>query len=311
MNRAWMRQKLQSYRDLLEEFIRLKTPWGTSQGKALVAELHRQEPTVKEILKRLDPGLADFVLDAFGGEHASPSGVLTCVHKGLGILDDQEEWAVRLLPDAPVLPADQFHPWVWDSARTLWETGHYRQAVHTAASAITAKTQAKLNRRELADKKLLQEAFTSAPRPGVARLVVDTAGLSGESASGMQAAVNNFAAGCYQGIRNPAAHEHDVDWDEQPALEYLAALSVLARWIDKARVEIPSRSVSPQRRQVPQPGMPPLMRRPSRPDPAAGTRPRSGRRATDQTRSYPPGASGSHPAGPASPTCSSSGPGGR
>ncbi len=269
MNRAWMRQKLQSYRDLLEEFIRLKTPWGTSQGKALVAELHRQEPTVKEILKRLDPGLADFVLDAFGGEHASPSGVLTCVHKGLGILDDQEEWAVRLLPDAPVLPADQFHPWVWDSARTLWETGHYRQAVHTAASAINAKTQAKLNRRELADKK------------------------------------------CYQGIRNPAAHEHDVDWDEQTALEYLAALSVLARWIDKARVEIPSRSVSPQRRQVPQPGMPPLMRRPSRPDPAAGTRPRSGRRATDQTRSYPPGASGSHPAGPASPTCSSSGPGGR
>src|SRR5260370_30360104 len=153
-----MRQKLESYRDLLDQFIRLNTPWTTPQGKALVAELHRQEPTVKEVLKRLDPELADFVLDAFGGKNASPSGVLTCVQKGLGILDDQEEWAVRLLPDPPVLPADQFHPWVSDSARTLWETGHYRQPVHTAANAITAKTQAKLNRRDLADKKLMHEA---------------------------------------------------------------------------------------------------------------------------------------------------------
>jgi hypothetical protein len=42
----------------------------------------------------------------------------------------------------------------------------------------------------------------------------------------------------YQGIRNPAAHEHEVDWDEQPVLEYLAALRVPARWIDKASVEI-------------------------------------------------------------------------
>ncbi len=238
MDRAWMRQKLESYRDVLDEFIRLGIPWGTPQGNALVAELHRQEPTVKQVLKRLDPELADFVLEKWAGEHASPSGVRTCVQQGLGILDDQEEWAVKLLPDAPVLPADQFHPWVWDSARTLWETGHYRQAVHTAANAITAKTQAKLNRRDLSDKKLMQEAFTSAPHPGVRRLVVDTGGLSGESASGMQAAVNNFAAGCYQGIRNPAAHEHEVDWDEQMALEYLAALSVLARWIDKARVEL-------------------------------------------------------------------------
>jgi hypothetical protein len=240
MDRAWMREKLVSYRELVQQFIDAGFPWATQQGRPLVDELHRQEPTVKEILKRLDPGIADFNLDAWGGKNASPSGVMTSIQKGLGILDDQEEWAVRLLPDAPVLQADRFHPWVWDSARTLWETSHYRQAVHAAANAINAKTQAKLNRRDISDKKLMQEALTSAPRPGVARLVVDTGGLSGESASGLQAAVNNFAVGCYLGIRNPAAHEHEVDWNEQTALEYLAALSVLARWIDKARVEIPA-----------------------------------------------------------------------
>jgi hypothetical protein len=41
------------------------------------------------------------------------------------------------------------------------------------------------------------------------------------------------AAGCFAGIRNPASHEHGDDWSEQKALEYLAALSILARWIDE------------------------------------------------------------------------------
>jgi hypothetical protein len=97
---------------------------------------------------------------------------MTCIQKGLGILDYQDEWALKLLPDAPVLPTDRFHPWVWDSARTLWETGHYRQAVHAASNAINAKTQAKLNRREISDKKLMQEALTSAPRRPV-RVVLE------------------------------------------------------------------------------------------------------------------------------------------
>jgi hypothetical protein len=30
-----------------------------------------------------------------------------------------------------------------------------------------------------------------------------------------------------------------MQWDEQTALEYLGALSILARWIEAAKVEIP------------------------------------------------------------------------
>jgi hypothetical protein len=43
--------------------------------------------------------------------------------------------------------------------------------------------------------------------------------------------------GGYGGIRNIAAHEHAPDWPQQLALEYLACLSVLARWINEAEVE--------------------------------------------------------------------------
>jgi hypothetical protein len=46
-----------------------------------------------------------------------------------------------------------------------------------------------------------------------------------------------FAEGVFAGIRNPLSHEADHELSEQEALEYLAALSVLARWVDGASVE--------------------------------------------------------------------------
>jgi hypothetical protein len=75
-------------------------------------------------------------------------------------LNDREEVAAAPMPEAPVLPADRFHPWVWDSARTLWETHHYRQAVQTAWTTINAKIQDKVQRRDVSDTKLVQDTFS-------------------------------------------------------------------------------------------------------------------------------------------------------
>jgi hypothetical protein len=47
----------------------------------------------------------------------------------------------------------------------------------------------------------------------------------------------DFGAGCFAAIRNPAAHEHALEPGDQVALEQLAALSLLARWIDECTVE--------------------------------------------------------------------------
>ena len=49
-----------------------------------------------------------------------------------------------------------------------------------------------------------------------------------------------FAEGIFAGIRNPLSHEVDQELTEQEALEYLAALSVLARWVDESTVEVSS-----------------------------------------------------------------------
>ena len=45
-----------------------------------------------------------------------------------------------------------------------------------------------------------------------------------------------MSAGAFLAIRNIAAHD-ETTWAEQEALEYLAVLSVIARWIEECSVE--------------------------------------------------------------------------
>lgn len=53
----------------------------------------------------------------------------------------------------------------------------------------------------------------------------------------LQRGAMTLAEGIFAGIRNPLSHEADQELSEQVALEYLAALSVLARWVDESTVE--------------------------------------------------------------------------
>src|SRR5437016_2985054 len=128
MDREWMRAQLAEYKADAEEYcVQHESVYDYDPPGvlALAAELRRREPTVKEILKRLDPSLADFVFDGVGG----PYDARNAAQRGLGILEAMDDWAEKLAPDAPTLRADQFHPWVWDAARTFWDSKHYRAAV--------------------------------------------------------------------------------------------------------------------------------------------------------------------------------------
>jgi hypothetical protein len=159
------------------------------------------------------------------------------VERALGILDDMDDWAVRLRPDAPALPADHFHRWVWDAARTFWESKHYRAAVDQAATAINAHTQTKIGRTDIFDDDLMNQAFTEKPKPGQAYLRLPGDDTMDKTLKSRNNALRPFGAGCFAGIRNPATHEHGADWTQQKALEYLAALSILARWIEECEVK--------------------------------------------------------------------------
>lgn len=203
----------------------------TNDLKSTAGELRRREATVKQILARLATGLADFDFDKVGGA----SDARNAVQRGLGVIDDVDTWAINLAPDAPMLAADQFHPWVWSAAQPLWSAQHYRQAVQAAATALNARLQQKVSRRDVSDVKLVQEAFsTDAPGPGKPRLRLP-GDPDDESRKNRERGALHLGVGAGWVIRNPATHDEE-DWDEQTALERLATLSVFARLVDECVV---------------------------------------------------------------------------
>lgn len=139
--------------------------------------------------------------------------------------------------DAPQLSASKMHELVWRAASAQWSTGHRHEAVLAAAKAVNSRLQAKLDRRDLSEAKLIRDAL-SETQPKRPRLrFPDVA--DDQTRESIRQGVLAFGTGCFQAIRNPIGHlpndQHDLD--EQSALEQLAALSLLTRWIDQAVVE--------------------------------------------------------------------------
>lgn len=152
----------------------------------------------------------------------------------------QQEVEQNLGENAPELSAAELHPWIWDGAQSLWQSGHYREAIGGAIRKLNAEAQNKVGRRDLSETKLFQESFSDKPATaGKARLRRMNPDDS-DTYKSVQRGAMAFAEGIFAGIRNPLSHEAGQELTEQEALEYLAALSVLARWVDESTVEVSS-----------------------------------------------------------------------
>jgi hypothetical protein len=149
-----------------------------------------------------------------------------------------DEVRKNLGDDAPELSASNLHPWVWDGASSLWRSGHFREAVEGTIRKLNAETQNKLGRRDLSETDLFNQAFSeqvaATGSPRLHRMKND----GGKTFKSVQRGTRSFAEGIFAGIRNPLAPEANHEMPEQQALEYLAALSVLARWVDESKVEV-------------------------------------------------------------------------
>ena len=201
-------------------------------------DVTRQAPVVEKILDRVLPRWRTEVPDDSANNRWSR-------HREAAIRARQEvereaEIRANLGDGAPEISAANLHSWVWSGARPLWQSGHYRSAVEDAAKKVNAETQNKIGRRDVSETKLFQEAFSlDPPSEGKKRLRRMTPDGSGTYKS-VQRGATALAEGIYAGIRNPFNHGDPKDIDEQVALEYLAALSVLARWVDESTVEVAS-----------------------------------------------------------------------
>jgi uncharacterized protein (TIGR02391 family) len=227
-----MRQRLEAFDELTSVY------WGIHSAQHDTTferkRLFEAEPTVLKILHRLDPRAGNLEILA-----ESEWGGLTinvdAVRRGIGMLADMDEWAVRLAPEGPSFRADGLHPWVWEAALTFWESNHYRAAVHAAATSVNAHLQDKVGRRDVSDTKLLQEAFSDkAPEAGKPRLRIP-GDQTDPGVQTRQRGASLLGQGAFAAFRNPAAHETG-DLAEQDALEQLAAFSLVARLIDQCVV---------------------------------------------------------------------------
>ncbi|WP_163013282.1 TIGR02391 family protein [Streptomyces fungicidicus] len=232
MDRDWMRRRLVSFDETAKQYWSVRQ--AQDSGDMERRWLFEAEPTVMKILSMLGlPAGETTVLTTsdWGGLDIN----LDPVQRGIGMLADMEDWATHLAPDSPSLLADQMHPWVWDAARTLWESAHYRAAVHAAATSINAHLQNKLSRRDLSDAKLIQEALSDkAPEPSKPRLRIP-GDQSDPGVQTRQRGALQLGQGAYFALRNPAAHEMG-ELSEQEALEQLATFSIVARFIDQCQV---------------------------------------------------------------------------
>lgn len=127
------------------------------------------------------------------------------------------------------------HPWVWDAARDLWGNDHRREALQAACTGLNEHLQHKLGRNDMSDRKLIAEAFSEKP-PTEGRARLRFPELNRETAESMRQGASSLGVGCFAAIRNVITHNL-AQPEKAEALEQLAALSLFARWVERATVE--------------------------------------------------------------------------
>lgn len=162
----------------------------------------------------------------------------TAVIRAITEVERGAEIREKLGEASPSIQASQLHPWVWEGARSLWHSGHFREAVRAASVKLNAETQNKIGRRDVSETDLFKQAFSKDPPTVSAHRLRPAGDDGGRTSLSLRRGIMAFAEGCYAGIRNPASHD-EGDLDEQAALEQLAAFSVLARWVDESSVFTP------------------------------------------------------------------------
>ena len=205
------------------------------KGEPVRRKIHELSPLIQDISKQIIPDsylntfLNTFEID----DYNCIMKVKAEAAKLIGIIDMRTKYNKILGPEGPALVAERLHSWIWDAAMKLWTNGHYKQAVENAWNNLVEHTQNKTGSKSTGTK-LYSNLFTGDPkdnRPlGFSKFKKGT-----EDWKSAHKGANLYGMGCALGIRNLTAHTTD-ELDEQEALEYLAALSVLARWVDKATV---------------------------------------------------------------------------
>lgn len=201
------------------------------------AEAIRQLETVKPILDKFYPEWREdnVVSDSFefACEHDASQKLIARLNSKVEV-----ETELAKFDTSPSISASGMHRLVWEAAKPQWNQGFQPKAVDSVARAVNSMLQKKLNRVDVGEVKLVQEAFSDKePEPGKPRLRFDIYS-NPDTNDSLRRGAMDLGKGLFAGVRNPIAHvpDDEIKMSEQEAVEALAAFSMFARWIDQANV---------------------------------------------------------------------------
>lgn len=229
----WALEQLQQFVAMTQLRVGPRTglPSGTAQPNDVIIS---EVPVVEDILDAVTPGWRvsrrESPTSRWAGHREAAQQAITRLQRGSEIHE-------KLGDGAPTLDAGRLHTWVWDGARSMWQSRHFREAVVAGLKKVNAEAQNKTGRHDLSETALFKRLFSlTSPAPNEPRLRLrDDEGTDTWRSAHIGAMA--LAEGLFAGIRNVVSHTvAETEADEQVALEQLAAVSVLARWVEDAHV---------------------------------------------------------------------------
>lgn len=161
-------------------------------------------------------------------------GIESAEH-ALAVVKTRAETREKLGTTAPTMKADALHSLIWEAASKRWDSGHYTDAVQRAATALSGIVKDQTGRYELNDSDLVSQAFSLSPAAEGKPRLRWPGNDDDLNVKTMRVGILNMAQGVFAAIRNPATHSTD-ELPKEEALEQLATLSILARWIDRCEL---------------------------------------------------------------------------
>lgn len=238
MDHAFAIEKLKEFVDSIDATLEIHekrpNPYLFGDGE-LAKEFLFMDILARQIENAYRPGLGNYPTE--GSRSERMAWARKAAIEALGRAKASDEIAAFLRPSSPSIAASSLHPWVWEPAAPLWAASARQDAVLSAARTVNRRIQQKINRHDIGETDLCMQSFDiKDPAPAKPRLRFPG---SRESATwrARQDGAKYLAAGVFLAIRNVAAHEDKVSWSEHEALEFLATLSVLARWVEECDVE--------------------------------------------------------------------------
>ncbi len=196
-------------------------------------DILRAAQVVEQILDRVTPTWRrDIAPDVSGDWQPQRAAAVRAASE----LANGDEIAAKLGDNAPVMTAAAMHPWAWQGARSLWQSGHFAEAVRAAAVQLNAETQNKLGRPNLSETTLFQQAFSADSPSATTPRLRPPGDDSSRTAVSVRRGIVALAEGSFAALRNPASHNPGEEMEERVALEALATISLVCRYVDACTV---------------------------------------------------------------------------